>query len=547
MKRLLSLTLVLMLVLLCTVASAFDRDYTLSEKLQRQLDYGSGFKGTLTVEASGSAPWAAELSRLNGVNWEIRALSSGGQFQYQLYAPDGEAQVALTQVWGNADKLCLGSDLLDGTVVTLPLTGNLLDSVLGADSAVASWYPVALQLMDLPQTTWNNSWAEVVEPYYAAIELWLANFASAPAVTRGEDSNITITVRYTLTDAALREEMTVLLDKALHDTALLTLLRGQMDEAQADVYLNPYLLPFYTELIGQMKLEGNVELERVMTARGDTLSTVIRLPLNGSDGWSAFEWTQNGEDIAVSLQGSERTLTLQMKANGLDTAAGTWAGTLLNVPASPTEDDPARAFSFHVARTYEERADEDGREHEITRWAVAISDAADHLPEGIASVQAVEPIALTAELHFHSMSNQKKPTTLEADVSLSVGDSIVRVVLNSKTTNPWILPQLPEDGEDVMTMSPERRTELLTRWTDGMLSAASTLSGTIPLPEDTPVQDAAPDEPAADETPDAEESAEADETEDAAEPDETEADEDAADDGTIVEPEAEDIADEEAP
>lgn len=61
---------------------------------------------------------------------------------------------------------------------------------------------------------------------------------------------------------------------------------------------------------------------------------------------------------------------------------------------------------------------------------------------------------LTALAHFHSLSANRNPTTLELDASWKQGDMTLTLQGEFKTTSPWVLQVIDETGaQDVATLS----------------------------------------------------------------------------------------------
>jgi len=115
MKRIICVLLSLVLVL--TAVSAFAAEYSSEvEKLTLQVTKGSGVKGTLTLNASGSADWAKLLAPANGVTMQVRAMDPGKNgFQYRLYVEE-EALTAMTEIVGDGTTGYFTSDFLMGEV-----------------------------------------------------------------------------------------------------------------------------------------------------------------------------------------------------------------------------------------------------------------------------------------------------------------------------------------------------------------------------------------------------------------------------------------------
>ena len=101
--------------------------------------------------------------------------------------------------------------------------------------------------------------------------------------------------------------------QALYDETLLTLLRPMMTEEQQAAYLNPALGYFYDACIDALPLSGDLRLSRKFSARGDTLSVAVALPLpQNAWGYTTLTFRQEGSTTALVLNSATQTLTFSM-------------------------------------------------------------------------------------------------------------------------------------------------------------------------------------------------------------------------------------------
>jgi hypothetical protein len=97
MKKILSILLVLVLTTACLAASAAG--YTLPEKMERQLQVGSGLKGSFVIRANADAELSPVVHALQNAAFEIRGIQSEGNSHYYIYqAGENEAMSALTEI-----------------------------------------------------------------------------------------------------------------------------------------------------------------------------------------------------------------------------------------------------------------------------------------------------------------------------------------------------------------------------------------------------------------------------------------------------------------
>ncbi len=457
MKKLICLLLSMALVLACTPAMA-KVEYTLLEKWQRQVDFGNGIKGTLKLNMSGQADWAALLAPLNGVPIELRAIHDGSSFQYRAYVEKGEELLGLTQLYGDGQAVYLKSDLLPDVLLTLPTGGDVLNTLAGVtEKENPSLYSAMLSLLNVPQTSWESKWVPALAPYETAVELWLEGYASSPSVLRSEDGSATVLVRYDLPADALKAEMKALWANVLQDATLLPLLQGETNQAQQQAYLDSNWLYYYEQIIDALPLEGSVILEREMTAKGDALRTDMTFPL-AWNGWNSLTIHQAGKVTSIDLQGAGKQLAFETTQTAGSEDFAAYEGKLRYEPDD--KEQKAIALAFTLAETKASSVDEDTRSHDRTTWAVTIKPDEEHNGEGW---QEIQPAEVTLQLHMHSKSQQSNPVTVDVDASVKLADAALDISLHLITRSKWVMDTLPTDGAaDVTALSQEELAQMLT-------------------------------------------------------------------------------------
>lgn len=477
------LCLMMSLVLVLTTATAFGAvEYSLLEKWQRQVDFGNGVKGTLNVAVSGEADWAKLLAPLNGTPLQIRAIHADENFQYRIYAEDGEELLGLTQLYGKDEAIYLQSDLLPDTLLTLATGGDWMDRLMSKGEN-PSLHSAAMNILNIPQTSWESKWQPALSAYEAAIELWLENYASAPSVKRGEDGSATVLVRYDIPADAVKAQIKALWGNVLQDATLLPLLRTQMNEAQQAAYLNEHLKYHYDKVIDDLALNGNVVLEREMTAKGEAVRTDMNFPLD-VEGYTSLQVKQLGDATTLTLMGAENTLELEMNETSSLGGSVSYQGKVRMIPADSAKKGVAVAFTLVEIKS--SSTDEDTRSHDVTNWMIKLEQDAACTGETWTSV---DPMEINAKVHLHSKAMQNMPTTIEVELGLKLPDAELSAALELKTSSPWVLDNLPTSGAvDVATMTEAERTQVFTDLGLNGLTVLMMMNQTeaIPLPEGTP-------------------------------------------------------------
>lgn len=456
MKKLICLVMSLMLIMLSVTAYA-TVEYSLWEKWQRQVAFGNGIKGTLTVDVSGEAEWAKLLAPLSGVPLQIRAIHDGDIFQYRLYAEKDEEMLGLTQLYGDGQAIYLKSELLPETLLSLTTGGDVLNSLAGVQAEESpSLYSAMMNILNVPQTTWEGKWQPALSPYEEAIELWLESYASAPSVKRAEDGSATVLVRYDIPQEALKNQIKAMWGNVLEDAVLLPLLQGQLNQAQQDAYLNPNLKYYYDQVIDALALSGNVVLEREMTAKGEAVRTEMTFPLD-NDGWTQLQVKQIDQTTSFDLQGKDKQFLVETTKTASNDSSAAYQGRICIVP----EDKAKKAFAaaFTLVETKSSSTDEDTRSHDISNWTVKLQPDEEFSGEGW---EEFEPMELTARVHLSSKKLQSNAVTFEVDLGLKLADAEVAVALHLSTRSKYVMDELPTQGAaDIAAMEEAERTQLL--------------------------------------------------------------------------------------
>ena len=454
MKKLLCLVMCLALVM-CSVSAYAAVEYSLEEKWQRQVDFGNGIKGTLNVHVEGEKDWAQLLAPLSDVPLEIRAIHSDKAFQYRIYAEKGEDAVGLTQLYGDDKAVYLHSELMPDMLLSLSTDGDVLDRLSGNQQGMTpTLYSAVMNILNVPETTWEGKWQPALEAYETAIELWLESYASAPSVKRDENGSATVLVRYDIPAEAVKAQIKALWGNILMDETLQPLLRGQMNQEQQDAYFNEHEKYYFDQIIDGLALEGNIVLEREMTARGEALRTEMSFPLD-YEGWTGLSINQHEKNTAVVLTGEEKSLEVTMEETDATSGSTAYKGMFRYIPGQAAE---SIGVTFTLAEVQSFTTDEDTRSHHVSNWTLNLQSAEGCTGEGW---KTVEPMELTARVHIHSKGLQYNPVTMEIEAGVKMADAQLSAALELRTTSPWVLDALRTEGaKDAASLTEEEKGQL---------------------------------------------------------------------------------------
>lgn len=368
-----------------------------------------------------------------------------------------------------------------------------MDAFFGGDQENPTFYSAVSKLIGIPSEDWEKDWAPALAPYEAALETWLQQYAADPSITPSESGASSMTLRYLIPSDALKAAMKNLMANFLQDSALLELLNPLLTAEQQAVYLNPAIGYFYDAVIDALPLSGDLTMTRVLSTRGDLITSELVMPLpENAGGWASITLTLTGPQTALTLTGAAQSITLALDEADSSEAATSWKGFFRYLPQEGT---PVSA-AFTLAKSFVATTDEaDGRAHETTAWTLTAQPDLSHLDaEDPArdSYADFDTISVTLSAHYSSRAQDNNPTTLELSLSAQLPSVTIESEAALRTTTPWVLTPLSTSGaEPLMGMSAERVAELLSQFA---LHAAQTMTTLTALPDPTvePVADAEP-------------------------------------------------------
>ena len=444
-------------------------DYTVAEKFQRQLDAGTGFSGTLTLEsvANGGAEGAFVTASplvlgLKYIQIRANALQSVlAERRLDVSLLEGDTAASTLSVALRDGRAFLAGDVLgEGwyqlsggvEVAAAQSVGATLQS-----GAAPGIYQFLLPLLLLPPQGENADLAETLETYSTKVDLWLEGYRQVAALGKLEDGRTTMEVSYQVPPAAIKAQLKQLLLDALADPVLLQRLRAWLPDDDAARYLDPELQSYYFSAIDALPLNGDFTLTRVGSLKGGTLKLDIALPLyDAQAGAITLRYSRVaplGDEPgsqSFRLEGQSLTLALECTEYETMTGATVYQGTLLRLPhgEAANAEEPSLAeqiisCGFTLTYTAENETTADNKEREshtvkltLAPDAIALQDI--DLPEN-AVLFDFTPFELNASLTFASGRAQNTSTSLDLVVTLG-GDEqpqTLTLTLAGKTVAPW--------------------------------------------------------------------------------------------------------------
>lgn len=486
MKRIIALLLATVLML--GVLPGLAAEYTLDEKLYKQVKDGSGLKITLKTEKTGGAFSVLDLpanallnALLPGAQADIRHLRGVGIMKGQE-----ETEVILTQngqaimnmkMLADQQYEQLTSTLFGSTRYVDRRDGGLLMALLtGQDT---TWPPVEGVLFNLntAESTWQGAVARKLDAYGVKLTVWLQPFTKTESLYDAQNNPQT---RVTVTVPAdqLKAQAKQMLMDLYSDTELLALLSQEMDARQAAAYLQPGMMNSFFQSLDLLPLTGNLISERLLDAQGNILENKLTLPLGGARGLSRALYTftakdtgdvtqvvlehtpknianQKGAVITLLMEGGENETTKEISYKGtlsMQPEAGTDAFTVDNAEG----DVPARVYDFNLLYAPEDEvvdrtAETSTREFSLTLRVV---------PQGDPQVTAQ---LIKANISLNSRLNSRSATYFTGEVTWQDEgtQALIKADISGNTAPPWNLETInPEGATRVDTLTDAQRKAL---------------------------------------------------------------------------------------
>ena len=500
--------IILTLILALSVFSSALASYTLPEKMERQLQVGSGLKGSLTVRANADAEQYPLIHSIQNAEFEIRGIQYEGNQHYYIYQPgEGESLDALTEICRMEGKYYLRSDLLEEGCFLLPTVDHLINAALKSEGENVSIFPDLLRAI-LGNEAENELNTEGLE---RTIEIWINAFSTDTTVQSTEGSpRLSQTFRIPVEEActALTEVITMISSSENY----MGYFREILSKEQIDLYLNPNLGYYYADAIRQLDMDGEIEFSRTVSTLGDLINSSLILPLEaGRTGYSSVKLQNNEKNKSILLTGPKGTLYLEVPME-TDLIRDDYENAEIRFVKIDNEDQNAKNVSLRITASRKSEKTEDtaaNKIHENERYIMHISSDTEGIPEGIDTAKIASYADADAEITVHYSSKPQLSSPTELEVSCMVTHGQYHFSLESKlnTASPWVFTPFSIEGakdgcgytiEDLKNLEKswiKNAEKKLSRIPDSIPPEEKRESGEIPEPEDISSESGSADSP----------------------------------------------------
>lgn len=460
--------ILMILVLTLTTCFATAATYTLSEKMGKQLEVGSGLKGSFTVHAEGSSELMTLLKNLNDREIQIRSISdreTDNSLTSFYVDPGDESQQGLVEVCRKNGETYIRSASNQEKIYSLGQFSLLFDLLTAEEGNNIQIWSVLKNMLDIPAEEWDTVWMTALNKYYGDLEIWLNQYAMSPHIYTAENGLNAIETKYSIEPDALREGIVSLISDMLDDSNLVSLLSSKMSPEHASVYLNKDLIWFYRQALESTELNGPVEFTRRMTTKGVAIGTDIKLPLGKNPlGFGSVTLTNEDNEEKWFFEGDEVNVMIIPGKKTSDKKKLNYAASLIITPGTKNEGffGTYGAYDFSVSSVEETSTDDEERNHQYNTWKIELKPNMSLVGEDSALYENCTGMQLETVLHYSGKNAQTSATTLEIDGQFTYGEEQVQLKSKVKTAATWaiVLFDVPQ-SLSVFSLSEEEMHEML--------------------------------------------------------------------------------------
>ena len=446
MKRICCILVCAVLLLMTATASAVSYN-TLTEKLAKQLQIGSGLKGTLTISGKGEAFETPFLQAFSNASWELRGMRSGEESHYYLYQPDEQEQPRnRIEVYSRENGLYLRSDFLPDVLHLSSLDDvAALFGMMPADGTNPSLLGVAWRLMTVTDETKKTRLDAILIQMQKELENWMIRFGTQEASVNPEDGGAAVEISCVIPMADVRQELLTLMGNLWQNQEMNELFSSVMTEEERDLYLNANLGYFFDEAVAALETDGEVRLTRMVSTLGESFRSTLILPLDEKKtGASSLTVEEKDRKQIYTLKSEKGIRTFVLPLEQEENAFTCWVSQY----GEDEAEMPARAVKIHAEQSQNAREEGEEKTIEEHRYSLSIERDLTNVPEDANLEQFGEfpKIALTANLTYSSKFPANSPTTVAIDAELKWDEDVLQVNGTVKSASPWVFTPFDVSG-----------------------------------------------------------------------------------------------------
>ena len=426
---------------------SFAAGYTLPEKMQRQLEVGSGLKGSFTVHGNADSELNPLIHSVLNAEFEIRGIQYEGNKHYYIYQQgENEAMNALTEYCTAGSEQYLRSDFLKEESYLLPDTDHLINRWLKSEGENPSVFPDLLK-----SVIGNNENDELTtDALERQIEMWISAFSAETAVQTG-DGSPTLSQTFRIPVEELYKTATEIIRTISSSETYMGYFREILSKEQIDTYLNPELGYYYIDAMKQLDMEGDILFTRTVSTLGELIQSSLVLPMDPEKtGYYSVTLENDETRKSIFFTGPRGMLYLELPLN-FDLKAEKYENEIFRFVLVDNENEKAKNVALRI--TASKKSDkyenaEEGKIHEKEEYTFRIVRDTAGLPDAVTEDLIPDMAEAEAEIivHYSSKPQLSSPTTLELSCVVSQGEYSFDFKGTVKTASPWIYSPFSIEG-----------------------------------------------------------------------------------------------------
>lgn len=472
MKKTLFVFLMIMSILVCSIS--FAASYTLPEKLEKQITYGSGISGSFEITADGDIADTPFFKAVSDAEFSIRGLVSGKDYLFSVFQADqSEKQTVCMELYKDEITYYLRSDMVQGKVLSFPDRTSIIESLFRQKGDNPSPASFIAELTNLNDTNGKNTLDSILSRYRYELELWLSRYVTDGVFVRLDDGQSAFDSSYDIPIDDFKDLIIKLMGELTADTEVSDFLDTIMTPEQKAVYMNKNLLYFYKEALDAIMLEQNVHINRRATTLGAVISTDLTLPLDSKvTGYYTMNIHNENNQNVFSLLGDRQVFVVSLPDKGQNSQntneENTYVVTRIDLDRAESKDCNFSAKVI-IQKASETRDDEEGRSHQNDRYKIYIQPDDTYVPDSFdkSLLSPFEAIEADLEMHYSSKFAQNSSTKLEfkANIKKEKSDITVQGSLKTVNSDSWVFrPFDTSHTDDIGTDSIDKVVSYLTDW-----------------------------------------------------------------------------------
>ena len=439
---------VLLIFLTLSVTSAADAaGYTLPEKMQRQLEVGSGLKGSFAVHANADTEKNPLVHSVQNAEFEIRGIQYEGNKHYYIYQQgENEAMNALTEYCTIGSDQYLRSDFLKEGSYLLPDMDHLINKWLKSEGDNPSIFPDLLRAV----IGNNENDALSTDAMERQLEMWISAFSSENVVQTG-DGSPRLSQTFRIPMESLYSTATDLIRMISSSETYMGYFREILSKEQIDTYLNPELGYYYVDAMKQLDMEGDILFTRTVSTLGELIQSSLVLPMDPEKtGYSSVTVENNETCKSIFFTGPRGMLYFELPMN-FEAKADNYENVVFRFVLVDNENEEIQNVALRITATKESEKyenTEEGKVHEKEEYMFRIIRDTEGLPDAVTEDMIPDMAETEGKLivHYYSKPQLSSPTTLEISCIIRQGEYNFNFEGAVKTASPWLYSPFSVEG-----------------------------------------------------------------------------------------------------